>query len=318
MKSYTQWQQPLLKNIQLQLFVSFISLPFLIGWGLPISLVTPFSTLIFGPFLTLFLLISSLIFFLELLYLPNSLFIWLLERITTVWLMCLNLEQKTWLIGFSKPSMIILLLIPCIALIIMHSKKIPTISLRTAILALFLFATCVTLKCFSHRTANFITQIPCNKGEITIIHHHNTIILVDPAYLAARPSYESYISYTLIPEIIQSTGSMHVDHIIIGKLNKRILDAIQFLATKITIKNLYLPAWKGKIPLWAWRSYIHLKQTIAHNGGEIISISYPKKLNLYDSCKLLIEPTEKTTLYYDAAYKALNIQGIIYNQPFSL
>src|SRR5258708_38016064 len=103
MEKYIRWRKSFLKSIQLQLFISFISLPFLIGWGLPISLLTPISTLIFGPFLTCFLLISSLIFFLELFYVPNSIFIWLLENITHIWLMCLNLEQRTWLIGFTKP-----------------------------------------------------------------------------------------------------------------------------------------------------------------------------------------------------------------------
>src|SRR5438445_4320197 len=110
MKTPTKWYQSLLKSVQLQLFISFISLPFLIGWGLPISLLTPFSTLIFGPFLTCFLLISSLIFFLELLYLPNALFIWLLELVTSIWLACLNLEQRAWLIGFTKPPIIVLIL----------------------------------------------------------------------------------------------------------------------------------------------------------------------------------------------------------------
>src|SRR3972149_9378673 len=118
MNKTTQWRQSLLKSIQLQLFISFISLPFLIGWGLPISLLTPVSTLIFGPFLTCFLLISSLIFFLELFYLPNGALIWCLEKVTSAWLACLSLEQRAWLIGFSKPPLIVLLLIPLIALAI--------------------------------------------------------------------------------------------------------------------------------------------------------------------------------------------------------
>src|SRR5260370_32295969 len=91
MSTLYQWQQSLLKSIQLQLFISFISLPFLIGWGLPISLLTPVSTLIFGPFLTCFLLISSLIFFLKLFYVPNAALVSCLELITSVWLAFLNL-----------------------------------------------------------------------------------------------------------------------------------------------------------------------------------------------------------------------------------
>src|SRR5688572_27273147 len=137
MKKHTLWRQSLLKSIQLQLFISFISLPFLIGWGLRISLLTPVRTLIFGPFLTCFLLISSLIFFLELFYLPNTLCIWCLEQVTSIWLTCLNVEQRSWLIGFTKPPILILCLLPLIALAIVHSKKITTIPKRILLLTLF-------------------------------------------------------------------------------------------------------------------------------------------------------------------------------------
>lgn len=337
MKKYTRWRQSLLKSIQLQLFISFISLPFLIGWGLPISLLTPVSTLIFGPFLTCFLLISSLIFFLELFYLPNAILIWCLEHVTSIWLACLNLEQKAWLIGFTKPPVIILFLLPFIALAAVHSKKITTISMRATLLGLLLVATCATLKFFPYSSHNnTLNAIPCNNGAISLISLHPStssrlrqgffaqagrteVIMIDPAFIASRPSYESFIAYTLIPEIIQQTGSLHIDHLIMCKFNKRILDALQFLATKMTIKNLYIPAWKGKIPPFAWRSYAHLKRTITANGGKILSISYKKQICHDEVCTLFIEPIKtKDVHYYDATYQPLRIQGSLNNQIFTL
>ncbi len=318
MKKKTQWRQSLLKSIQLQLFISFISLPFLIGWGLAVSLLTPVSTLIFGPFLTCFLFVSSLIFFLELLYLPNSALIWCLEQITAIWLACLNLEQRAWLIGFTKPPLFILLIIPCIALIAVHSKRITTISTRTALLAILLVAICSALKFFPY-PHNTLEKIPYNNGDITLINLDKTLILIDPAFIASRPSYESSISYTLIPEIIQKTGCMHIDHFIVYKFNKRILDALQFLATKMTIKNVYLPTWKGRIPPFAWRSYAQLKKTILANNGKIISVSYKKQLCSDNVCTLFIEPaTTKNVSYYDSTYQPLCVKGTINNQTFSL
>lgn len=319
MKKYTRWRQALLKSVQLQLFISFISLPFLIGWGLPISLLTPVSTLIFGPFLTCFLLVSSLIFFLELLYIPNGIFIYALEQITSIWLACLNLEQKAWLIGFTKPPMIILFLLPLIALIAVHSKKITTIPNRTILLGLLLIATCTSLKFFPYSTHNTIHSIPCNNGAITLIKNKSNLIIIDPAFIASRPSYESFISYTLIPEIIQQTGSLQIDHLVMCKFNKRILDALQFLATKMTIKNLYIPAWKERIPLFAWRSYGHLKRTITAQGGKIMSLSYKKQLCNDQFCTISIEPTStKDVKYYDATYRPLCVQGTINNQTLTL
>src|SRR5579862_5320607 len=207
MKRHTKWYTSLLKSVQLQLFISFISLPFLIGWGLPISLVMPISTLMFSPFLTCFLLVSSLIFFLELFYVPNTLFIWCLEQITTTWLACLNLEQRAWLIGFQKPPIIILLCIPLVALTLMHSKKIITMTTRTSLLALLLVTTCGALKLFPYAHHNDITTIACNKGHITLTNYADIVTMFDPGYMSSRPNYESFISYTLVPEIIQKTGS---------------------------------------------------------------------------------------------------------------
>jgi hypothetical protein len=323
MKKY-RWYQSLLKSVQLQLFISFISLPFLISWGLPISLLTPISTLIFGPFLTCFLLISSLIFFLELLYIPNALCIWCLERVTSIWLACLNLEQRAWLIGFTNPPLVILLCIPLIAIAITHYKKITTTLMRTSLLALSLIITCAALKLFPY-THDAITMIPCNKGNITLINHPSRssgrveIMLIDPGFIASRPNYESLITYTLIPDIIQKTGSMHIDHLIVCKFNKRILDALQFLATKMFIKNLYIPAWQGKIPPFAWRSYVNLKKTITAQNGNIRSISYKKQLISDHATSLFIEPSlVKDISYYDATYKKLDVHGTINNQTFLL
>jgi hypothetical protein len=306
--------QTLLNSIQLQLFISFISLPFLIAWGLPISLLSPVSTLLFGPFLSCFLLISSLIFFLELLYLPNTFLIWLLEKVTAFWMTCLGLEQKAWLIGFTKPPMVIIFLIPVIALIIIHSKKITSIGTRIGYLAFFLVMTCIILKYFPY-SYNTIEKIPCHKGEITLINHDNTLIMIDPGYLASRPSFESFIAYTLLPEIVQKTGKLTIDHVIIFKFNKRILDALQFLATKISIKNIYIPYWQGKIPRFAWQSYAKLKKTLVENNGKIHSISYKKQIYKDATVTLFIEPVAtKTVSYYDATYQQLSAMGTIKNQ----
>lgn len=319
MKLLKQWSLSFLKSIQLQLFISFVSLPFLIAWGLPISLLTPISTLLFGPFLTCFLCIASFIFFLELLYLPNGLFIWLLEKFTHIWLECLAYEQKSWLIGFIKPPLIILFLLPIIALLIIHSKKITTIYVRIIVLGLALISTCILLKTFSFNYAYHTEKITCNKGEITLFTLNNSLFLVDPGFLSSRPSYESYISYTLVPEIIQKRGTTILDNVIVYTFNKRILDALCFLATKMHIKKIYFPAWKGRIPFFAWQSYRQLKKIIQENGGTIIPVSSKKILYSDDTSLLSLEPIAiKDISYYDATYKKLCIHGIIDNQSFAL
>jgi hypothetical protein len=228
--------------------------------------------------------------------------------------MCLNLAQRNWLVGFTKPPMFILIFIPFIALAAVHSKKITSIPLRTGLLASLLICTCLLLKIFPYRQQS-ISTIACNKGTLTLINHNNMLILIDPAFIASKPSYESYISYTLLPEIIQKTGQLSIDHLIVFKFNKRLLDALQFLSTKITIKNIYIPAWKGKIPNFAWYSYANLKKTAALSNGKIISVSTHKKICLDTSSTIIIEPdSTKDVSYYDASYKPLCVRGTINNE----
>jgi len=218
------------------------------------------------------------------------------------------------------------MIIPLVALAAVHYKKITSITKRSALLGLLLITTCATLKFFPYNAHNTITTIPCNNGAITLINHPSTssgcageLTMIDPGFIASRPSYESFISYTLIPEIIQKTGCMHIEHLIVFKFNKRVLDALQFLATKMTIKNIYLPAWKGRIPPFAWRSYANLKKTITAYNGKIISLSYKKKLYNDESCTFFIEPTTtKDVQYYDATYQPLCIQCTLNNQIFTL
>jgi hypothetical protein len=318
MEYIKKWHKSFLKSIQLQLFISFISLPFLIGWGLPISILTPISTLLFGPFLTFFLLVSSFIFFLELLSLPNNLLIQLLEYITHIWLFFLSYEQQSWLISFIKPPFILLLFLPCIAVFIIHYRKITTTVVRIIILLSALLTSCALLKLFPYQKKP-IETIVCNKGEVTLLTLNNTLFLIDPGFLSSRPSYESYISYSLIPEIIQKKGVLHLDHCIVYKFNKRVLDALYFLADKISIQNIYFPAWQGKIPFSTWRSYVQLKQKIKENNGKLIPISSKKTVYFDDESHLFLEPiADKSIPYYDTSYKKLYIHGVINHHSYIL
>lgn len=106
---------------------------------------------------------------------------------------------------------------------------------------------------------------------------------------------------------------------VVFKFNKRILDALQFLATKITIKNIYVPYWNGKIPAFAWRSYAKLKRTITENNGKMFSISYKKQLYKDENINLTIMPVATNAIsYYDATYQPLSMEGMINKETFIL
>ncbi len=314
----TRWRSGLIKSLQLQLCISLISLPFLVSWGIPISIMTLFSTLLFGPFLTLFLLISSIIFFCELIHLPHSLFDTLLECITSTWLFFLNISQQSWLIGFTKPPLIaLLLIIPC-TLAIMHHKNNVTAQSRVTQLFMLFIAICCIMKLFPYQY-NAVETITSHNKTLYLINHDNKLALIDNGVFSARLSSESFITYTLIPEIIKKTGKMHINHLIVHKVNKRTFDAIAFLSTKMHIKHVYVPWWMGKISSSAWASYVKLKKSLSLSNGKIISLSNKRPLLKTINSSLFIEPNNTHILkYHDATYPPLSITGIIDTQPIQL
>lgn len=309
MKFINKWALTFAKSIQLQLFITIISLPFLIAWGLPVSLVSPVSTLIFSPFLTVFLLLSSITFFFELCYLPNSWIVYCLEQAACIWLWLLDFEQRTWLVAFARPPLIVLFAIPVSALAILHAKKLRTPLVSMACLALLLIGAGVLIKIFYFNT-HVIEKIPCNKGHVLVIQHNKQLVVVDPAHIASRPSYESWIAYTLVPAIIKSSGSMTIDYLVVCKISARTFDALQLLAHKMNIKTIYLPKWSNKIPKFAWTSYIKLKDYIKQQGGKIVLVH--KNHIIFDSenAKLTIELADSLN-YYNASYRQLCITGDI-------
>jgi hypothetical protein len=307
MNRFIKWRLSFLKSLQLQFFIALMSLPFLVSWGLPISIFSIFTTLLFGPFLTVFLLVSSFIFFTELLHIPNTYIVWILERITSVWLSILNCNKQWWLIGFTKPPFIFLCCIIVISIALLHSKYIRTVERRVVYLMLLFVTTCILLKLlpFSNNTIELIYK---NKN-ITLLNQENQLIVVDDGALSAHTNHESFIVYTLMPDIIQKIGKMHIDHLVLCHINKRTFDAVTFLLTKMSIDTIYIPWWTGKIPVFAWSAYVKLKKAVAAVGGKIISVSKTRVLfEAEQECVFIESDASRTVNYYDATYPHLSIK----------
>lgn len=108
--------------IHLQLFLTLISWPILIAWGLPLSLMSLLGNFIFGPVVTLFLFVSALIFFCELVGIPNGSLVWLLDKITDWWVFIMHHSSSRWLISAPAPSLLALAVLPFCALAILYFK----------------------------------------------------------------------------------------------------------------------------------------------------------------------------------------------------
>jgi len=225
--------------LELQIFITLISLPILISWGLPISLLSPVGNIIFTPFVTLFLLLSSLTFFCEILYIPNRLLISGLELLYTVWQNSMNWIPFNPLIGFTKPPSIFLISIPIITIMLMYKfKKKPTLH-RVIFLTMLFMGTYALLACI--QPTYLTSALPCNRGVVTVIYDNGTVTVIDPGVIGQNRSAYSWIEYTLIPHITTTTGKTNIDHFIFLQQNKTISETLLKLAPEKIVKKIYIP-----------------------------------------------------------------------------
>lgn len=304
----------LLDFVYIQSYVTLLSLPILIAWGLPFSLFSPLGNLIFNPFILIFLLLSSLIFFGALLGIPMTWFSYALDTVTSWWLSCMNLAPHNSSIGFCEPPWIMLILIPILTLAIVHH---PLTRARNRSIACFtgLFLIIGAFSIFS-RSHNMLS-IPCNNGAITVLCHHKQTIVIDPGFIGQRPSGKQWAQYELIPAITKRTGIAHLNTVITLQPTATILQALEQMCHTTSIERLMVPYWQGTVSKGMNRAWHSLKKTAESYGTKICRIGY--KEQLVPGCpELAIQPTGTSIKSGDYSYPALRISGIFTEKIISI
>lgn len=72
--------------------------PIILYWQLPISVMSIFGNILFPPILLVFMSLAILLFFTEILFIPNQTIVSLLEIFSDLWIKILNIGDKNWLI----------------------------------------------------------------------------------------------------------------------------------------------------------------------------------------------------------------------------
>lgn len=301
----------LLQFIHLQLFLTLISLPILLCWGLPISLLSFAGNLLFAPILTIFLLLSSLIFFFQILHLPNGLLIFCLEKITFAWISLMQYADQKVLIGFKKPHVILVLITIVSTLAILHYKKNNSIRAGIASYSMLLLCIVIYLK-FDATPASQLEEIDCNQKKVTIIYTEKKITVIDPGVIGRRISARSWLEYTLMPHLVKQYGITTIHNFIILQPNKTIFDALHSLLEKITIENVYIISWQGKIPLHWWISFAKLQDTCKNKKSNLIRIG--KKIITINPNTITINPLAQIISMQDFSYPCLQVRGSIDNK----
>lgn len=198
--------------LELHLVITLCTLPVVVGWGLPVSLMSLFGNLFFTPVLSLFLLISAAIFFFEIAHIPNNWCITLLEYLTHWWQTILKINSPYWLVGVCKTLWPCTILVAC-AVFFMYTKKSFTPKTRQLLLLCGFFS--IFLVQWGYLQFQKDTSIiTYKKSKMLVIRYQGKTTLFDMG-LCKRLAYpEKWIEYTLKPHLFLHIGSYHIDSFI--------------------------------------------------------------------------------------------------------
>ena len=309
-RSICRW---LLDFVYIQFYVTLLSLPILIAWGLPFSLFSPLGNLIFNPFLLVFLLLSSLLFFGALIGFPIGWISFALDYVTKWWLQCMELAPHKCSIGFSEPHWLILVLLPIATLAIVHHPLTRSRN-RSICCFLLLFFICI---CSTFSKPNGMLTIPYNDGLITVLLHNNQTIVIDPGLIGQRPSGKQWAQYELIPTITKKTGISHLNTIICLQPTATALEALELMCHTTSIELLMIPYWEGTASKGMNRAWHNLKRTAQTYGTKITRLGpYEKRI---PGCKnLSIKPASKKITSGDYSYSGFLVNGSVDEKNLSI
>ncbi|MEX0939878.1 MAG: hypothetical protein WDZ41_00795 [Candidatus Babeliales bacterium] len=306
---YFSW---IIRALEIQLCISIISLPILIYWGQAFSFIGLMSNIFFGPFLMLFLFLASLLFFTQVFYLPNQWIVIALNTLSNFIFSVLCKGSSSWLISFAIPPFFIIFFILLSAFALIHKNKFNQISKTLYWILLFIMIV-ISLKQL-YKPKNDVVPLKCNNGVVTVMYENNNVIVIDPGYLAQRPSGETWLEYILMPTLNKLYGKSTIDHFIVMQPSIRIFDCISRLSELTEIKNLYFPYWSGT----ADKRFLTAFGRMRKNLSDKTTIKRIGKYKQSISASIYLESIDQKIPYKDIFFNALNMVSNISNQDLKI
>lgn len=247
----------IIQFLQMQLFLSLASLPILVAWGIPFSLATVMGNFLFSPFLTLFLLISSLIFFTELIFIPNAWLIVCLEHLSAFWLWALSFGTKKWLVGFPVHGLWIAFVGSLCGFIIMQHKVLGRKTISLIVLIGISGATVYALSYVQPYSQEI--KVSCGKKAAQVIVIGSSIVIKDNGLFSLKKAGQSWVEYNLLPDIIKKTGSLTVELVVAQCADGNTFQALKELLLHASVKKIILPYFLHNLSAYEWRLFYEFK-----------------------------------------------------------
>jgi hypothetical protein len=221
------------------------------------------SNLVFTPILTGFIIISSLVFFTELLGIPNYPFIWCLDRLVWLWDACLHMGSKNWLIHFAHPGSCALIVVPIATYLLLITRYFKTISTQIGALTVLVL---ITFAGLNFKTSLFhetdINQNPELYPKFTIVRKSDSsITFIDKGYFNTKPSPDKAVTFELKPFLIKKFGQRIIQELTLTRPSMRSFWGACELCKHFTITKIRIPYFEHELSKNAWHKFFVLKQT---------------------------------------------------------
>jgi len=241
------------RYLRAQLLITAVSLPILVNAGLPISAASLIGNFLFVPLITIFLTLSSVLFFTELCGIPNDYIVAILEFTTKVFENALNYGNKNWLIGFTQTSLYLLVPVAIIALLIIKNRK-PTVMLSGLLLSVVI--------------PLYLFQYPVNlKVTPKLILEGTT--LTDYGEFNKKGNPQNFVNFELKSYLTKKLGTPSIKKLVITKPGIRSFKASLELCKNFDIDTVTVHINK-KLSKYAWRCYFDLKRQVESNDGIVL------------------------------------------------
>jgi len=257
--------------LKAQLVVTLVSFPILMNWGLPFSYMSFLGNFIFSPVLTIFLVLSSLIFVTELLSIPNALLIHGLTLTTSLWEYLLSFGQKKWLICFAKPKTVLMILILALGALLVLRVVFRILS-KIMLVAIVIFSFFIIFEYNRQQrwpTEQQVSFFPNSRKKMSIVQLPNKKLkIIDNGFFNRKRSPKKFINFELKPYLIKKYGTMSLEKIVLQKPSARSFRAVEELSQTFRIKTVAI-AYFENLRKYGWRCYFSLKEKLVKNGTKI-------------------------------------------------
>lgn len=164
-----------------------------------------------------------------------------------------------WFIGFCELHPLFYIVLLVLIMAVVHSKKVtkPIVGMSALLILAVAF---YSIGAWWKIPEEVTSTLGVGHGSIILLKRHKEVMVIDDGSLSRQTSLESWFEYTLIPEVLKKTGSSTIDHLVITSNCERVFKALKNSLVRLSVKNIYLPGWKGMLPARHYYAYKDLKK----------------------------------------------------------